>query len=89
MVNSLLKDPLTITATDESDGDEHDVVYMVKDSEARWGTHDSRANEIEAPMFAVTTPSAVVESQLLRYDRDTHLMPSVFTFVNQVCDAFN
>ena len=47
-------------------------------------TRGSRTHEIEAPMFAITTPYAVVERQLLRYDRDTHLLPSVFTYANQV-----
>ena len=50
-------------------------------------TRGSRAHEIEAPMFAITTPYAVVERQLLRYDRDTHLLPSVFTYANQVWES--
>ena len=50
-------------------------------------TRGSRTHEIEAPMFAITTPYAVVERQLLRYDRDTHLLPSVFTYANQVWES--
>ena len=43
-----------------------------------------RAVELQAPMFSISTPYELMLRQLLQYDRDTQLMPSVITYANQV-----
>ena len=98
MVNALLQDPVKDTTADENavdaDGNENmDVAGADAPGSvalAAGGDNDPRgpllahAHEIEAPMFAISTPYAVVQRQLLRYDRETHLMPSVITYASQV-----
>ena len=98
MVNALLQDPVKGTTADEetvnvgknkkirlASTDLPDSVVV-----PAGGDYDPRdpllahAHEIEAPMFAISTPYAVVQRQLLRYDRETHLTPSVITYASQV-----
>jgi len=47
------------------------------------GAHETET-QAQAPLFTFRTPISIVRKQLLDYDRETHLMPSVFTFADQV-----
>ena len=43
-----------------------------------------QAVTLQAPLFSISTPYELMVRQLLRYDRETQLMPSVVIYANQV-----
>ena len=51
-------------------------------------SNQQAANQHKIPLTSYLTPVTLISRRLLSYDRDIHLMPSIYAYYKQVCSSF-